>query len=133
MDEFPDLPDNTFYTKLYNIDMDTSAVQRYCQETPPFNYPFYDCETWAKGMLHKVLHVRRVAVDKVSEKNRRLSKENVAAPANLQSANSMIAYPGYDAKPPGAAPVESKPAPASAAATQERKKVSKKKAKKDCC
>jgi len=51
MDESPDLPDNTFYTKLYNIDMDTFPVQKYCQETPPFNYPFYDCESWAKGML----------------------------------------------------------------------------------
>lgn len=51
MDELPEMPDNTFYTKCYKIEMDTRLVQKYCEETPPFNFPFYDCETWAKGML----------------------------------------------------------------------------------
>jgi len=113
MDEFPDLPDNTFYTKLYNIDMDTSAVQRYCQETPPFNYLFYDCETWAKGML------ATLAVNKASEKNRRLSKES---PMQETYAAPMQTY---------SAPVQQ--TGEGPAATQERRKVSKKKAKKGCC
>lgn len=54
MDELPELPDNTFYTKMYKLDIDTRPVQTYCEETPPFNFPFYDCETWAKGLLAKL-------------------------------------------------------------------------------
>jgi len=74
MDELPELPDNTTYTKIYKVDMDTRAVQTYCEETPPFNFPFYDCETWAKGML-AALNV---------EKSGRMSKE-VCAPALTQA------------------------------------------------
>jgi len=85
MDEFPELPDNTFYTKSYDIDMDTSEVQRYCEETPPFNFPFYDCETWANGML------ATLALDKVNEKDGRLAKE-VCAPSfsPVRSANAPV-------------------------------------------
>merc|ERR1719198_1054241 len=81
MDEYPEHPDNTFYVKRYKIDMDTSAVQRYCEETPPFNFPFYDCETWAKGLL------ATLAVDKVPEKSGRITKE-VCAPALNQATMS---------------------------------------------
>merc|ERR1719440_2379978 len=73
-DEEPELPDNTFYTKTYKIDLDTSAVQKYCEDTPPFNYPFYDCETWAKGLLVAL------ALDKSPEDSKRFSK-NACAPS----------------------------------------------------
>merc|ERR1719311_105363 len=74
MDEMPGLPDDTFYTKLYMIDTDTSVIQKYCEETPPFNFPFYDCETWAKGML---------AALNVEKQNQRMTKE-VCAPSLSQ-------------------------------------------------
>lgn len=62
MEVWPELPDNTFYTKSYRVDMDTSDVQKYCEETPPFNFPFYDCETWAKGLIAK-LSLDKIAQD----------------------------------------------------------------------
>lgn len=89
MDESPDLPDNTFYTKLYNIDMDTFPVQKYCQETPPFNYPFYDCESWAKGML------AALNLDKAPG---RISKD-MCAPSLGQAASGYGAqHTGYGAQ-----------------------------------
>lgn len=51
MDCEPECPDDTLYTKVYKVDMDTYPLQKYCEDTPPFNFPFYDCETWAKGLL----------------------------------------------------------------------------------
>jgi len=92
MDEYPEHPDNTFYVKRYKIDMDTSAVQRYCEETPPFNFPFYDCETWAKGMLSML------AVEKGPENRGRISKE-VCAPSLNQASMGSAGYPNG---PPGA-------------------------------
>jgi hypothetical protein len=90
MDLEPELPDNTFYTKLYKVDLDTSVVQRYCEETPPFNFPFYDCETWAKGMLRALAlpddaHGKGRAtaswsIDSMTRPPRK-SKEYIAAPA----------------------------------------------------
>lgn len=72
-DELPECPDNTIFNQIYNIDMDTSAVQKYCEETPPFNFPFYDCETWAKGML------TLLAVDQSPLKNGRFAKDMCVA------------------------------------------------------
>lgn len=80
MDELPELPDNTFYTKLYKIDMDTRIVQKYCEETPPFNFPFYDCETWAKGMLDAL---------NVEKQNQRMTKE-VCAPTLSQVSGQNV-------------------------------------------
>lgn len=84
MDELPELPDNTTYTKIYKVDMDTRPVQAYCEETPPFNFPFYDCEAWAKGML---------AALNVEKGQSRIQRE-VCAPALTQAnANPFASAP----------------------------------------
>jgi hypothetical protein len=75
-DELPEMPDNTYYTKVYKVDMDTRAIQRYCQETPPFNFPFYDCETWAKGLL------AALGLDKVPDASPGGSKSQTSAQKN---------------------------------------------------
>lgn len=87
MDELPENPDNTFYTKSYSLDMDTRAVQKYCEETPPFNFPFYDCETWAKGML-AALNLEKSA----DQSGRRISK-NVCAPSMGQASGGYTPTP----------------------------------------
>lgn len=84
MDLEPENPDNTFYTKTYKIDMDTAAVQKYCEDTPPFNYPFYDCETWAKGLLVTL------ALDKSPDDSKRFSKNACAPSAGPTSVQSPV-------------------------------------------
>lgn len=90
MDECPEVPDNTVHEKTYEIDFDTRGIQKYCEDTPPFNFPFYDCETWAKGML------ALLAVDRIPEK--RLGKD-ACAPAGLSQG-----YPQKTASPNKASP-----------------------------
>merc|ERR1719160_1395164 len=79
MDELPELPDDTFYTKRYTIDMDTSAIQKYCEETPPFNFPFYDCETWAKGLISTL------ALEKVAQEVYETREASADTPKKMSS------------------------------------------------
>lgn len=50
-DVYPDVPEGTFFSKSYKIDLDPILVRDYCKATQPFSWPDNDCKHWAKGLL----------------------------------------------------------------------------------
>lgn len=50
-DVYPDVPEGTFFSKTYKINMDPLILRDYCKATQPFSWPDNDCKHWAKGVL----------------------------------------------------------------------------------
>lgn len=50
-DVYPDVPEGTFFSKTYKINMDPLVLRDYCKATQPFSWPDNDCKHWAKGVL----------------------------------------------------------------------------------
>jgi hypothetical protein len=51
--EFPPYPQDTFSVTRFKITKgaSTQLTKDYCQESPPFQFMFYDCKTWCDGLM----------------------------------------------------------------------------------
>jgi hypothetical protein len=55
-DDYPDYPDGTFLVEKYRIDnnRDIELTRKYCEDTKPFIFLIYDCQTWSKGLMQQL-------------------------------------------------------------------------------
>lgn len=51
MELYPELPDDTTFTKRYACSLDPAIVALFCKRTKPFNWFDNNCETWAQSFL----------------------------------------------------------------------------------
>lgn len=57
---FPEVPEGTFFVRTYAVNLDPRGIMKYCQETPPFSWTDNNCSQWASGAL-KVFGIKEEA------------------------------------------------------------------------